>query len=436
MPNTWTPEQSAAIETRDKTLLISAAAGSGKTAVLTERIIRLLTDPETPASLERMLIVTFSRAAAAELRQRISLALGNALAADPGNRHLHRQLLALSSAKISTIHAYCLELIRTNFQRLGLPARFRIADDAEAKVLARTLMDSLISEREYHAAATKDLEIGVNVLPKFPRDNTDRNRTSPFAFTGNKFEFRSLGSSASIAETNVVLNTIVADVLMQFADELEGAADFNTALHDLIVRTLRKHNRVIFNGNGYANAWVEEAARRGLPNYASTVDALPHLLDEKNVAIFARQGIYSQAELHSRYEISLEYYAKAVNIEAETCLMMAEREIFPACAKFAGAMGRTVRDIKEAGVEPIAEMRLLKFVTDRNVKLFDAINNLREAILATDKHTADALEHAQYERYIIIPAMAKVREVADDLEELVGKEYWPFPTYDDLLFNV
>ena len=147
MPNTWTPEQSAAIETRDKTLLISAAAGSGKTAVLTERIIRLLTDREHPASLERMLIVTFSRAAAAELRQRISLALGNALAADPGNRHLHRQLLALSSAKISTIHAYCLELIRANFQRLGLPARFRIADDAEAKVLARTLMDSLISER-------------------------------------------------------------------------------------------------------------------------------------------------------------------------------------------------------------------------------------------------------------------------------------------------
>ncbi len=298
------------------------------------------------------------------------------------------------------------------------------------------IVDSLISEREYHAAATKDLEIGVNVLPKFPRDNTDRNRTSPFAFTGNKFEFRSLGSSASIAETNVVLNTIVADVLMQFADELEGAADFNTALHDLIVRTLRKHNRVIFNGNGYAGAWVEEAARRGLPNYASTVDALPHLLDEKNVALFARQGIYSQAELHSRYEISLEYYAKAVNIEAETCLMMAEREIFPACAKFAGAMGRTVRDIKEAGVEPIAEMRLLQFVTDRNVKLFDAINNLREAILATEGHTTDALEHAQYERYIIIPAMAKVREVADDLEELVGKEYWPFPTYDDLLFNV
>ena len=297
------------------------------------------------------------------------------------------------------------------------------------------IVDSLISDSEYHAAARKDLEIGVSVLPKFPQDNTDRNRTSPFAFTGNKFEFRSLGSSASIAETNVTLNTIVADVLMAFADELEQADDFRTALHDLIVRSLRQHSRVIFNGNGYADAWVEEAARRGLPNYASTVDALPHLLDEKNVALFTRQGIYSLAELRSRYEISLEYYAKAINIEAETCLMMAEREIFPACAKFAGEMGRIVRDIREAGVEPVAEARLLKMVTERNWKLFDTINNLREAILAT-KHTDNALENAQYERYIVIPAMSKVREVADDLEILVGKEYWPFPTYDDLLFNV
>ena len=139
--------------------------------------------------------------------------------------------------------------------------------------------------------------------------------------------------------------------------------------------------------------------------------------------------------MHSRYEISLEYYAKAINIEAETCLMMAEREIFPACAKFAGEMGRIVRDIREAGVEPIAEMRLLKLVTERNVKLFDAINSLRDAILNT-KQSSLALENAQYERYIIVPAMAKVREIADDLEALVGKEYWPFPTYDDLLFNV
>ena len=165
------------------------------------------------------------------------------------------------------------------------------------------------------------------------------------------------------------------------------------------------------------------------------MDALPHLLDEKNVALFSRHGVYSQAELRSRYEISLEYYAKAVNIEAETCLMMAERQIFPACAKFAGDIGRAVKDIRDAGMEPVAETRLLKFVTDRNVMLFDAINNLREAICGT-KNSSSALENAQYERYIIIPAMAKVREIADDLETLVGREYWPFPTYDDLLFNV
>ncbi len=298
------------------------------------------------------------------------------------------------------------------------------------------IVDSLITDREYHSAAKKDLEIGVTVLPKFPQDNTDRNRTSPFAFTGNKFEFRSLGASASISETNVVLNTIVADVLMGFADELEQAEDFNAALHDLIVRTHKEHSRVIFNGNGYSGMWVEEAARRGLPNFASTVDALPHWLDEKNVALFSRHGVYSEAELRSRYEINLEYYAKAVNIEAETCLMMSERQIFPACARFAGEMGRVVRDIREAGVEPVAETRLLKLVTERNVKLFDAINDLRDAILKTREHGTDALSHARYERYIIIPAMAKVREVADDLETLVGRDYWPFPTYDDLLFNV
>ena len=297
------------------------------------------------------------------------------------------------------------------------------------------IVDSLISNREYHAARTQEMEIGVNVLPKFPRDNTDRNRTSPFAFTGNKFEFRSLGASASIAETNVTLNTIVADVLMQFADELEKAEDFNTALHDLIVRTLRRHYRVIFNGNGYADAWVEEAARRGLPNYVSTVDALPHLLDEKNVALFARQGVYSQAELRSRYEISLEYYAKAVNIEAETCLMMAERQIFPACAKYAGELGCAIRNVRDAGFEPAAECRLLKRVSEHNLKLYDAIHDLREAIAGT-RHSSDALKNAQYERYIIIPAMAKVRESADALENLVDRSIWPFPTYDDLLFNI
>ena len=297
------------------------------------------------------------------------------------------------------------------------------------------IVDSLLADEEYHSAAKKDLEIGVTVLPKFPQDNTDRNRTSPFAFTGNKFEFRSLGASASIADTNVVLNTIAADVLMEFADILEKAEDFKTALHDLIVETLRKHYRIIFNGNGYAPEWLTEAARRGLPNYPNTVAALPHLIDEKNIALFSRHGVFTEKELRSRYEITLEYYTKTVNIEAETCLMMAEKQIFPACARFAGDMARIVKNIKACGIEPVAEMRLLKLLTVRNARLLDAIDSLRDAI-SSSKQSGDALTDAAYERNVIVPAMNAVRMVADDLETIVGKDYWPFPTYDDLLFNV
>lgn len=297
------------------------------------------------------------------------------------------------------------------------------------------IVNAFEEDKEYCASAKHDLEIGVSVLPKFPQDNTDRNRTSPFAFTGNKFEFRSLGSSDSIAETNVVINTIVADALRQFADELEGADNFREKLHDLIVRNLREHNRIIFNGNGYAPEWVEEAARRGLPHYPSTVDALPHLLDEKNIRLFTSFGVFTESEIRSRYEIKLESYAKVLNIEAETCLMMAEKEILPATMKFAGNLARTVNAMRDAGVTPFAEEKVLRSVAERNAKLYKAIEGLRSAIKATTNR-GEALERAKYEHNVIIPAMAAVREQADELETLVGKADWPFPTYDDLLFNV
>lgn len=297
------------------------------------------------------------------------------------------------------------------------------------------IVNAFEEDKEYCASAKHDLEIGVSVLPKFPQDNTDRNRTSPFAFTGNKFEFRSLGSSDSIAETNVVINTIVADALRQFADELEGAENFREKLHDLIVRNLREHNRIIFNGNGYAPEWVEEAARRGLPHYPSTVDALPHLLDEKNIRLFTSFGVFTESEIRSRYEIKLESYAKVLNIEAETCLMMAEKEILPATMKFAGNLARTVNAMRDAGVTPFAEEKVLRSVAERNAKLYKAIEGLRSAIKATTNR-GEALERAKYEHNVIIPAMAAVREQADELETLVGKADWPFPTYDDLLFNV
>ncbi len=296
------------------------------------------------------------------------------------------------------------------------------------------IVNAFEEDKEYCASAKHDLEIGVSVLPKFPQDNTDRNRTSPFAFTGNKFEFRSLGSSDSIAETNVVINTIVADALRQFADELEGAENFRETLHALIVRNLREHNRIIFNGNGYAPEWVEEAARRGLPHYPSTVDALPHLLDEKNIRLFTSFGVFTESEIRSRYEIKLESYAKVLNIEAETCLMMAEKEILPATMKFAGNLARTVNAMRDAGVTPFAEEKVLRSVAERNAKLYKAIEGLRSAIKATNR--GEALERAKYEHNVIIPAMAAVREQADELETLVGKADWPFPTYDDLLFNV
>ena len=349
------------------------------------------------------------------------------------------QFLLFLCAVIKAVDEYQ-DLLRISVASAGNDHRLG-ANEAPPAIISMFLGDELSAivnafeeEKEYCASEKHDLEIGVSVLPKFPKDNTDRNRTSPFAFTGNKFEFRSLGSSESIAEANVVINTIVAQSLKEFADELESAENFRETLHNLIVSNLRKHNRIIFNGNGYAPEWVEEAARRGLPNYVSTVDALPHMLDEKNIKLFTTFGVFTETEIRSRYEIKLENYAKVLNIEAETCLMMAEKEILPACMKFAGATAKAVNAMKTAGVEPYAEAHVLADVAERNAKLYKALEGLRGAVKATCH--GDALECAKYEHNVIIPAMAAVREQADELETLVGKEYWPFPTYDDLLFNV
>lgn len=359
---------------------------------------------------------------------------------DPGDDPAtSAQFMLILTAVIKAVDEYA-DLLRISVASAGNDHRLG-ANEAPPAIISMFLGDELSAivnafeeEKEYCASEKHDLEIGVSVLPKFPKDNTDRNRTSPFAFTGNKFEFRSLGSSESIAEANVVINTIVAQSLKEFADELENAENFRETLHNLIVSNLRKHNRIIFNGNGYAPEWVEEAARRGLPNYVSTVDALPHMLDEKNIKLFTTFGVFTEAEIRSRYEIKLENYAKVLNIEAETCLMMAEKEILPACMKFAGATAKAVNAMKTAGVEPYAEAHVLADVAERNAKLYKALEGLRGAVKATCH--GDALECAKYEHNVIIPAMAAVREQADELETLVGKEYWPFPTYDDLLFNV
>ncbi len=273
----------------------------------------------------------------------------------------------------------------------------------------------------------------MHILPKFPKDSTDRNRTSPFAFTGNKFEFRSLGSSQSISGPNVVLNTIIAESLRKYADELEPAADFTAALNALIRRVLREHKRIIFNGNGYDPSWLVEAERRGLLNLRSTVDALPYYVSEKNVAVFAAHKVLTEQEVHSRYEIKLENYVKVLFIEALSMLDIARRMILPATIAYSGDVAKEIGFKKSVtGHAPAAESRLLGTLETETNALYDSIEALDQAVKAHDE-SADMLAQAQYTRDTIVPAMTALRAAADALEPIVGKEYWPMPTYQDML---
>ena len=349
------------------------------------------------------------------------------------------QFMLFLTAVIKAVDDYA-DLLRISVASAGNDHRLG-ANEAPPAIISMFLGDELTAIVEsvmngtpYSSHQKGDLEIGVSVLPKFPQDNTDRNRTSPFAFTGNKFEFRSLGSSASISDANVVLNTIVAESLKQFADVLEDAEDFQSKLHELVVSTLQLHKRIIFNGNGYAPEWVEEAKRRGLLNLVSTVDAVPYLLEPKNVRLFTSHSIFTETELRSRYEIQLETYAKTLNIEAGTCLLIAEREILPAAIKAMGALAKTVNEVKATGVASAAPAKVLAALSSRIDKLSETIVALHKAVESREE--GDALANAIYEHDVIIPAMNAVREVADDLETIIGKEYWPMPTYADLLFNV
>lgn len=277
------------------------------------------------------------------------------------------------------------------------------------------------------------LDIGSMVLPKLPRDNSDRNRTSPFAFTGNKFEFRMLGSSSNIACTNIILNTAVAESLMLFCDELEKAEDLNAGLFALIRRELAAHSRIIFNGNGYSDEWKEEAARRGLCNFRTTPEALVHYTDEKNASMFERHHVYTREELLSRQEIGLEEYQKIIHVEAETMLEILNRQIVPSCMSFSRdiASGAAVKE--EIGIDASCEVALAKEVSELTASLIASSKALEEA---SKKVPAGAAEGASYAADAVIPAMEKARSYADRLETMVDKDYWPMPTYSDILFYV
>ncbi len=279
------------------------------------------------------------------------------------------------------------------------------------------------------------LQTGVNSLPDFMKDATDRNRTSPFAFTGNKFEFRMVGSRDTIAGANIVLNTIVADSFCEACDRLENAADFDTAVHELIKEFLTDHKRIIFNGNGYSREWVEEAARRGLPNIPSMVEAIPTLTSEPSVAVFEKFGVYTRTELESRVEIKYETYCKTINVEARTMIDMAGKQFVPSFISYAKALSDAVCSVKEAGQDPEVQGRLLRQTLILLRETDEALEVLRKV---TDEAAAlpEGADKARFYRVFVVPAMDNLRSPVDKMEMIMDKELWPMPSYGDLLFGV
>ncbi len=361
---------------------------------------------------------------------------------EPGNSpYDSAQFLLFLTSVIKAVDEYP-DLLRMSVASAGNDHRLG-ANEAPPAIISMFLGDELTEILRsieagtiYEGHEAQEMTVGVHVLPKFPKDNTDRNRTSPFAFTGNKFEFRSLGASQSISDCNVVINTIVAESLRQFADELEGAEDFQSALHALIVREIKAHKRVIFNGNGYSAEWVREAERRGLPNLPSTVDALESLLLEKNIRLFGIHGVFSESEIRSRYEINLEAYSKVIHIEAETMLTMVRREIMPAVIRFAKQMAETASAIKAyaPSLSCMPEEKLLLDLTASTHSLYEAAAKLDDALLQSG-HPMSAHDQAVYMHDIILPVMAEVRSISDHLETITDSREWPFPTYAQLLFQ-
>ncbi len=294
------------------------------------------------------------------------------------------------------------------------------------------VVNSIINGTNYTDPESSEIRIGVDVLPSIPKDTTDRNRTSPVAFTGNKFEFRMLGSSQSIAGPNIALNTIMAEELSQFADILENAENFDSALQKLICDTLTAHQRIIFNGNGYSQKWQEEAAKRGLSNLPNTAKALPAYINQKNIELVTKHGIFTEAEFLARYEIHLEAYCKLINIEARTMVDMVMHQILPAALRYSSDLADSVnRKNKATGRKPATELSLVERISDSCDRLYEA----SEHLYANLKKVPQGHQYAaDYYSEVIVTGMQAVRKEADFLEKLTAKAYWPYPTYSDLLF--
>ena len=353
------------------------------------------------------------------------------------------QFLLFLCAVIKAVDDYQ-DLLRVSVATAGNDHRLG-ANEAPPAVVSMFLgdeltavLDAIENDAPYSGSEKTTMKLGVHVLPKFTRDTTDRNRTSPFAFTGNKFEFRMLGSSNSIACANIMLNAAVAESLKIYADRLENVDDFETALHDMIKKTIKDHKRIIFNGNGYDDAWIKEATEeRGLLNLRTTPDAMPAMIADKNVKMLTAHKIFSPAELHSRYEILLENYSKTVNIEALTMVDMARKEILPAVEGYTKSLAETLA-AKKAAVAGIP----CKYETATIAKLSELSDEIADATADLDGEIAkfqaieDVTEAANDIRDVILGKMDALRAVCDEAETITAKEFWPFPTYSDLLFSV
>ena len=299
------------------------------------------------------------------------------------------------------------------------------------------ILDCLEQGKPYSHRDKEILKVGVHTLPRFPKDTTDRNRTSPFAFTGNKFEFRMLGSSDSIADANVVLNTITAEELSQFADTLETAPDFEKALDALVKKTIKEHKRILFNGDGYTDEWVEEAERRGLLNLKTTVDAIPALLDPKNIKLFTKHGIFTEAELHSRYEISMENYSKTLNIEALTMIDMVNKKILPAVERYVDELSVTFLHKKalNPNMNCHVEYDRVTELSQLSADVYDEAYALGDAVRSAAAESDVAAQARAYEQRVL-PAMEVLRRDVDHMETLTDEAAWPMPTYADLIYHV
>ena len=353
------------------------------------------------------------------------------------------QFLLFLTAVIKAVDDYQ-DLLRVSVATAGNDHRLG-ANEAPPAIISMFLGDELSGILEsietgtsYCQKTKEEMKVGVHVLPRFPKDTTDRNRTSPFAFTGNKFEFRMPGSALSISGPNIVLNTIVAETLSQFADELEGSSDFTADLNTLIKKAIKEHKRIIFNGNGYDSSWVEKAEKRGLLNLKSTPDALPYFITQKNIDLFTRHKIFTAAEMHSRYEILLDNYCKTLNIEALTMIDMAKKQILPAVFSYLKDLSGTATQKKaiSADIPCEPEESLIRKISSLAACFYKKTEALESALLDAKNFEGDLQKEADHYKGDVFTAMQEMRLSADELETLLGKSYWPFPSYSDLLFRV